>query len=111
MIVVNLNLQALPRIPLTMALMVELEPAQLRRLLKKGLRRGLSTDALKLCLDSDWGFALESESASELLGAELMVEIEARPQQAATQYRLHLHVVLEAPAFAWLICRDALQEA
>ena len=69
MIVVNLNFQALPRIPLTMALMVELEPAQLRRLLKKGLRRGLSTDALKLCLDSDWGFALESESASELLDA------------------------------------------
>ena len=55
MIVDNLNFQALPRIPLTMALMVELEPAQLRRLLKKGLRRGLSTDALKLCLDSDWG--------------------------------------------------------
>ena len=31
-----------------MALMVELEPAQLRRLLKKGLRRGLSTDALTM---------------------------------------------------------------
>ena len=69
MIVVDLNFRTLPRIPLTMALMVELEPAQLRRLLKKGLRRGLSTDALRLCLDSDWGFALESESASELLGA------------------------------------------
>ena len=52
-----------------MALMVDLEPAQLRRLLKKGLRRGLSTDALRACLDSDWGFALESESASELLCA------------------------------------------
>ena len=69
MIVVDLNFRTLPRIPLTMALMVELEPAQLRRLLKKGLRRGLSTDALRLCLDSDWGFALESESAFELLGA------------------------------------------
>ena len=69
MIVVDLNFGTLPRIPLTMALMVELEPAQLRRLLKKGLRRGLSTDALRLCLDSDWGFALESESASELLDA------------------------------------------
>ena len=69
MIVVDLNFRTLPRIPLTMALMVELEPAQLRRLLKKGLRRGLSTDALRLCLDSDWGLALESESASELLSA------------------------------------------
>jgi hypothetical protein len=39
-----------------------------------------------------------------------MVEIETRPQQAATQHRLHLHVVLEAPAFAWLIRRDALHE-
>ena len=67
--VVDLNCRTLPRIPLTMALMVELEPVQLRRLLKKGLRRGLSTDALRLCLDSDWGFALESEPASELLCA------------------------------------------
>ena len=52
-----------------MALMVQLEPAPLRRLLKKGLRRGLSTDALRLCLDSDWGFDLESQSASKLLCA------------------------------------------
>ena len=65
----QLDVDALPRTPLTMALMVELEPAPLRRLLKKGLRRGLSTDGLRTCLDSDWGFDLESESASELLCA------------------------------------------
>ena len=68
-VVDDLDFEALPRTPLTMALMVQLEPAPLRRLLKKGLRRGLSTDALRLCLDSDWGFDLESQSASELLCA------------------------------------------
>ncbi|CAK24692.1 hypothetical protein [Synechococcus sp. CS-197] len=63
------NLEALPRGPLTMALMVQLEPPPLRRLLKKGLRRGLSTAELRQCLDADWGLALESESASSLLKA------------------------------------------
>ena len=63
------DLEALPRGPLTMALMVQLDHAPLRRLLKKGLRRGLSTTELRQCLDSDWGLALESESATSLLKA------------------------------------------
>lgn len=39
-----------------------------------------------------------------------MVKVEARPQEAAAEDSLHLHVVLEAPAFAWLIFRDAFEE-
>lgn len=65
----DIDFDALPRRPLTMSLILELEPAPLRHLLKKGLRRGLTTHALRLCLDSDWGFALESEPASNLLCA------------------------------------------
>lgn len=65
----SLDLEALPSGPLTMALMVQLDHAPLRRLLKKGLRRGLSTAELRQCLDSDWGLALESDSAISLLRA------------------------------------------
>ena len=51
-----------------------------------------------------------SLNAAEFLGAEGVVEVEARPQEATAEDGLHLHVVLEAPAFAWLIFRDVLQE-
>lgn len=63
------DFETLPRGPLTMALMVQLDHAPLRRLLKSGLRRGLSTAELRQCLDSDWGLALESDSARSLLKA------------------------------------------
>lgn len=52
-----------------MATLVSLEPQALRRLLKGGLRRGLSSSDLDLLLQAEWSFSIHSEQASKLLSA------------------------------------------
>ena len=64
-----LDPQTLPDGPLSMAALVGLEPAPLRRLLKGGLRRGLSRADLAVQFEHDWQCALESAEAEALLGA------------------------------------------
>lgn len=59
--------QSLPQKPLTMSLMVALEPPSLRRLLKLGLRRGLSDDQLCCFLAEEWELQLDSQDALTLL--------------------------------------------
>lgn len=50
-----------------MALLVQLEPAPLRRLLKAGLRRGVTTDQVAEILMQGWGWSLDSQEAHALL--------------------------------------------
>lgn len=59
----------LPRSPLTMALLLSLEPPQLRRLLKAGLRLGLSQPDLERLLATDWSLEASSPGARDLLDA------------------------------------------
>ena len=66
---VSLDLQTLPNAPLSMAGLVAIEPAPLRRLLKSGLRRGISSSDLSVLLEQDWQLSLDSPEAQELLAA------------------------------------------
>jgi hypothetical protein len=63
------DLQALPGGPLSMAGLLAIEPAALRRLLKSGLRRGVSRTDLAALLEQEWQWSLESPEAQELLAA------------------------------------------
>jgi uncharacterized protein YgfB (UPF0149 family) len=63
------DLESLPSGPLSMAGLLALEPAELRRLLKGGLRRGLSTDDLQALLEQDWQAGLEAPPVQALLAA------------------------------------------
>lgn len=62
-----LDSDQLPEGPLTMAGLVALDSAPLRRLLKNGLRRGISRNALQQQLRDDWSLELDSAEAGELL--------------------------------------------
>jgi hypothetical protein len=66
---VSLDLQSLPRGPLSMAGLVAIEPAPLRRLLKSGLRRGISSADLSDLLEQDWQWSWDSPQAQGLLTA------------------------------------------
>jgi hypothetical protein len=55
-----------------MSTLVALEPAALRRLLKGGLRRGLSPEQLDSIFQDGWGRSLDSPDAQEFL--QLLVE-------------------------------------
>lgn len=68
-VMTGLDLDTLPSGPLSMAALVAMEPAPLRRLLKSGLRRGISSADLALLLAQDWQWALESAEAQGLLAA------------------------------------------
>lgn len=57
----------LPVGPLTMASLLQLEPAPLRLLLKAGLRRGATTDQVAQILLQGWGWSLDSQEACSLL--------------------------------------------
>ena len=65
----ELDLENLPQGPLSMAALVGLDSAPLRRLLKGGLRRGLPGADLAVLLEQDWGLTLESAEAQTLLQA------------------------------------------
>lgn len=65
----TVDLDSLPMGSLSMAGLVALEPAELRRLLKSGLRRGLSTGELQALLQQDWQEELEAEPIQALLEA------------------------------------------
>lgn len=64
-----MELESLPSGPLSMACLLALEPAALRRLLKSGLRRGLSESDLDGLLAEDWQCGRESPEAQTLLRA------------------------------------------
>lgn len=64
---VSLDLQTLPSGPLSMSGLVAIEPAPLRRLLKSGLRRGISSADLSALLEQDWQCTLDSPEAQGLL--------------------------------------------
>jgi len=59
----------LPRQPLSMGLLLSLEPPELRRLLKSGLRLGLAPPELEQLLRQDWGLETGSPEADTLLAA------------------------------------------
>jgi len=61
------DLAQLPRGPLSMSTLVALEPQGLRRLLKGGLRRGLSTSDLERLLKDELDCSLDSDRAIRLL--------------------------------------------
>lgn len=65
----SLDFSLLPAGPLSMTGLVALEPASLRRLLKGGLRRGLSSQELAELLERDWQCRLDSPEAVGLLAA------------------------------------------
>ena len=52
-----------------MSLLVGLSSAPLRRLLKAGLKRGLSEADLAELLQADWGWSADSAEAGSLLAA------------------------------------------
>lgn len=62
----------IPNGPLSMSLLVQLEPPALRRLLKAGLRRGATAAELEEILLAGWGWSLVSQEAQQLLA--LLVE-------------------------------------
>ena len=64
-----MDLDSLPVGPLSMSALVALEPQALRRLLKGGLRRGLSTPDLERLFLDEWSCPLDSELATHLLQA------------------------------------------
>jgi hypothetical protein len=66
---VALDPDALPVGPLSMSALVALEPPALRRLLKSGLRRGVSTVDLAALLEQEWQWRLDSPPAQALLAA------------------------------------------
>jgi hypothetical protein len=57
----------LPNSPLTMSLLVGLESSALRKLLKNGLRRGMSEDQIRAFFLDTWHLELESSVAVHLL--------------------------------------------
>lgn len=59
----------LPRQPLSMGLLLSLEPPELRRLLKSGLRLGLAQPELEQLLLRDWGLEASGPEAGSLLAA------------------------------------------
>lgn len=59
----------LPSGPLSMGLLVSLEPAPLRRLLKRGLREGLTPAGLEQALSESFGPDLEGLPRTALLQA------------------------------------------
>lgn len=65
----TVDLDSLPTGPLSMAGLLALEPAELRRLLKSGLRRGLSSGDLQALLEQDWQGGLETPPVQALLAA------------------------------------------
>lgn len=65
----SIDWQTLPTGSLSMSTLVALEPASLRRLLKSGLRRGVSSADLAALLAQDWQWSLESPEAQGLLAA------------------------------------------
>ncbi|MEY3758396.1 MAG: hypothetical protein RLZZ263_1550 [Cyanobacteriota bacterium] len=63
------DLGLLPSGPLSMALLLELEPAGLRRLLKFGLRGGLPHAGLESVLQAEWSWSITDPEAEALLQA------------------------------------------
>lgn len=61
------DLAQLPRRPLSMSILIALESRSLRRLLKGGLKRGLTTSELERLLRAEWDCSLDSERAIQLL--------------------------------------------
>ena len=59
---------SLPSAPLTMSLLVGLESAALRKLLKNGLRRGMTEDQIRSFFLDTWTLELESTEAVQLIG-------------------------------------------
>ena len=83
------ELESLPRAPLTMSMLVALPSARLRRLLKAGLRRGLSEAELAALLHQDWSCDPGSPAAVALLAA--LVERGWLSQQLPEQiWKTHL---------------------
>ena len=60
---------SLPQGPLTMSQLVGLSSSGLRRLLKAGLKRGMSDADLAAVLEAEWGYAFGSPDAQALLAA------------------------------------------
>ena len=65
----SIDFQSLPTGPLSMTGLVAIEPAPLRRLLKSGLRKGISSVDLAALLEQDWQCTFESPEAQDLLAA------------------------------------------
>jgi len=65
----SIDLDSLPSGPLSMAGLLAIEPAELRRLLKGGLRRGLSTDDLQVLLEQEWQSGMDAPPVQALLAA------------------------------------------
>lgn len=59
----------LPDVPLSMAVLLNLESPRLRRLLKQGLRRGLLQAELEQLLHADWELDKDSSEARALLAS------------------------------------------
>ncbi len=64
-----IDFQSLPTGPLSMASLVAIEPSPLRRLLKSGLRKGISSADLASLFEQDWQCSLDSQVAQDLLAA------------------------------------------
>jgi hypothetical protein len=60
---------SLPTSPLTMTLLVRLEPDGLRKLLKNGLRRGMSDVQLQAHLMECWNLRPDAPESTHLLNA------------------------------------------
>ena len=58
----------LPNSPLTMSLLVGLESSSLRKLLKNGLRRGMTEEQIRAFFLETWLLDLESSEAVQLFG-------------------------------------------
>ena len=58
----------LPNSPLTMSLLVGLESSSLRKLLKNGLRRGMTEEQIRSFFLETWLLDLESSEAVQLFG-------------------------------------------
>lgn len=58
----------LPNSPLTMSLLVGLESSSLRKLLKSGLRRGMTEEQVRAFFLETWLLDLESSEAVQLFG-------------------------------------------
>ena len=58
----------LPNSPLTMSLLVGLESSALRKLLKNGLRRGMTEEQVRAFFLETWLLDLESSEAVQLFG-------------------------------------------
>ena len=58
----------LPNAPLSMGLLVGLDSSALRKLLKNGLRRGMTDEQIRAFFLETWLLQLESSEAVQLLG-------------------------------------------